>query len=95
MQFSFEVGEREHHSVEFSFNQMWGNLKITVDGEPVYRDLRTFSLSLVKRYELTVGDEEEHEVVIEHERKLLLAGLRPQKYRVYVDGELVLKREGF
>jgi hypothetical protein len=71
-----------------------GNLKITVDGNSVVKDLRMFSLSLVKRYEFEVGVQEQHKVAIEKVRKLLLAGLRPQKYRVFVDGKLVQSYEG-
>jgi hypothetical protein len=37
---------------------------------------------------------EDHAVIIEKERPLLLAGLRPQTYRVFVDGKLVLERSG-
>jgi hypothetical protein len=58
------------------------------------KDLRMFSLSLVKRYEFVVGVQEQHEVAIEKERKLLLAGLRPQKYRVFADGKLIQSCEG-
>jgi len=36
-----------------------------------------------------------HAVIIEKERPLLLAGLRPQTYRVFVDGKFVLERNGF
>jgi hypothetical protein len=95
MLFSFEVGERERHRVGFYFNQMWGNVKITVDDRVIQTDFKLFSFNLVKRYDLVVGDDEVHDVVIEHERKLLFAGLRPYKYRAYVDGKLVHDREGY
>ena len=45
MQLEFEVGQQEKHRVHFSFNKFWGNLAVTVDGSPVVRDLRTFSVS--------------------------------------------------
>ena len=94
MKFSFEVGEHERHRVGFSFNQFWGQVEILVDGESVRRDLALFSLNLVRRYAFTVGAAERHDVVIEKERKLFLAGLRAQKYRVFVDGKLVEEHEG-
>ena len=94
MKFDFNVGTQEQHHVEFEFDQVLGNLQITVDGNSVVKDLRHFSLSLTKRYEFEVGVKEQHKVAIEKERKLLLAGLRPQKYRVFVDGKLILSREG-
>ena len=95
MRFSFEVGEKERHRVDFSFNQFWGNLNISVDGVAVQRDFRLLSLQLVKRYEFTVGQQELHQIAIEKERKLLFAGLRKQKYRVFVDGQLTEEHEGF
>lgn len=94
MKFDFTVGAQEQHHFEFEFDQMIGNLKITVDCNSVVKDLRMFSLSLVKRYEFVVGVQEQHKVAIEKERKLLLAGLRPQKYRVFADGKLIQSYEG-
>ena len=94
MQFSFIVGTNEQHQVDFSFDQMIGNVEIRVDGQPVVKDFRMLSLSLTKRYELTVGNQERHQIVIEKKRKLFLAGLRPQKYRVFIDGTLAQAYEG-
>jgi len=94
MQFSFMVGVDEKHRVDFSFDQFMGNLNILVDGQSAVKDFRMFSLSLTKRYEFTVGVEERHNVVIEKKRKLFLAGLRPQQYRIFIDGQLVQTHEG-
>ncbi len=94
MNFTFEVGE-EKHLVEFYFNQIWGNLKITVDGHSVVTDFRLFSLNLVKKYEFYVGRFEKHLVRIEKERKLFFAGFRKQKYRIFVDDNLIGEHEGF
>ena len=94
MQFSFTVGTNEQHRVEFSFDQFIGNLEIKVDGQTVIKDFRVASLKLTKRYELTVGVNEEHHVAIEKTRKLFLAGLRPQRYRIFIDGQLVQTYHG-
>ena len=94
MQFSFMVGVDEKHRVDFSFDQFMGNLNILVDGQSAVKDFRMFSLSLTKRYEFTVGVEERHNVIIEKKRKLFLAGLRPQQYRIFIDGQLVQTHEG-
>ena len=88
------VGVREQHRVDFSFDQFAGNLEILVDGQPLIKDFRLLSLKLTKRYEFTVGVEEPHLIAIEKERKLLLAGFRPQKYRIFIDGRLVQTYEG-
>jgi len=94
MQFSFRVGVSEQHQVDFSFDQFVGNLEIKVDGQTAVKDFRMFSLSLTKRYELTVGVQERHHVIIEKKRKLFLAGLRPMTYRIFIDGQLVQTYEG-
>ena len=94
MQFSFLVGVDEKHRVDFSFDQFMGNLSILVDGETAVKDFRMFSLNLTKRYEFTVGVAERHNVIIEKKRKLFLAGLRPQQYRIFIDGQLVQTHEG-
>jgi hypothetical protein len=94
MQFSFEVGFEEKHVVHLDYNQMVGLLSISVDNREVVREQRMFSLSLVRKYEFVVGDNERHSVSIEKHRKLFLAGVRKQKYRVYVDGQLIREYEG-
>lgn len=94
MKFDFTVGTGEQHHVEFSFDQVAGDLKVTVDGNTVAKDFRMFSLNLVKRYEFMVGTQEQHKIVIEKERKLFLAALRKQKYRVFVDDKLTQTYEG-
>lgn len=94
MKFSFTVGTSEPHRVDFLFDQFLGNLEIKVDGQTVVKDFRMFSLKLTKRYELTVGVKEKHHVVIEKKRKLFLAGIRPQQYRVFIDGQLAQTYEG-
>jgi hypothetical protein len=94
MQFSFRVGVSEQHQVDFSFDQFIGNLEIRVDGQPLVKDFRLLSLKLTKRYEFEVGTQERHQIAIEKKRKLFLAGLRPQQYRVFIDGQLVQTYEG-
>lgn len=94
MQFSFRVGTNEKHQVDFSFDQFMGNLEIRVDSQTIVKDFRMFSLSLTKRYQFTVGVQERHDVIIEKKRKLFLAGVRPQQYRIFIDGELVQTYKG-
>lgn len=95
MKFSFEVGTEERHVVEFDFNSMWGNLSIKVDGNEVVSDFRMLSLRLTTSYTFDVGVREQHAVRIEKERKLFFAGLRKQKYRVFIDNQLIQEYEGF
>lgn len=86
MDFSFEVGTVERHSVRFRFSQFFGNLRIDVDGSPALRTFRLFSLYLTESFHVEVGERERHHVSIEKTRKIWLAGLRRQTYRVLVDG---------
>jgi hypothetical protein len=74
--------------------------RITVDDQPIagrspWAFSTHFNFRHLKRYQFTVGKDEQHQVVIEHERSLLWAGLRRQKYRVYVDGQAVQEHYGF
>jgi uncharacterized protein (DUF58 family) len=88
-QLELQVGRHEPHRVVFSYNKVWGNLAVTVDGSPVVRDLRMFSLGLTKTYRFVVGVQEAHQVRIEKDRALFLAGFRRQPVRAYVDDVLV------
>jgi len=89
VQLIFEVGQHELHQVVFRFDKFWGTLSVTVDGRPVKRDLRMFSVTLTKTYHFKVGDREVHDVRIEKDRELVLAGARPQPIRAYVDNVIV------
>ena len=94
MKFSFMVGVHEQHRIDFSFDQVAGNLEILVDGATLVKDFRMLSLKLTKRYEFMVGSQEQHHIAIEKKRKLLLAGFRPQTYSIFIDGQLAQTHEG-
>jgi hypothetical protein len=51
-----------------------------------------FSFSLTRATKCMVGN---HEIVIEQTRPLFLAGARPHRYRILVDGEVVARRHGY
>lgn len=99
MKFSLDVDQKKYH-IEFSRNSFTGRATLTVNAQSMPLtspgNLSThFSFQLVRRYETTVGDEEKHQVVIEHERPRLLGGFRRHRYRVYVDGSVVAEHYGF
>lgn len=94
MQISFIVGEQEQHVVFFSWDQFWGRLTITVDGNSVVDTVRTYSVSRVKAYEFEVGSTERHRVRIEKHRAAMFAGFRPQPVFAYVDDMLVAQTDG-
>ena len=94
MEFEFEVGDRERHTVQYSFDKWSGKLSIKVDGLLAESDRTVFGMNLVARHRITVGAGERHEVVIERRRKLFLAGFRQMTCRAFVDGQLVGEYRG-
>ena len=85
----FDVGSTEKHRVVFRFNKFWGTVNLDVDDEPVVREIRTFSINLTKKYVVSVGTAERHEIRIEKDRSVVFAGARRQPVRAYVDNSLV------
>jgi hypothetical protein len=73
--------------VAFRFDQMWGPLKISVDGKPVIRKLGMFTRRRTSCYEFSVGSSEPHEVRIEKTRKARVGGFQAQECVAYVDGQ--------
>jgi hypothetical protein len=86
LEFEFEVGESERHNVAFQFDQLWGPLKISVDGKPVIKKFEMFTLKPTRHYVFSVGSSEPHEVRIEKSRKALVGGFQAQECVAYVDG---------
>jgi hypothetical protein len=100
MRFVVEVGNAEKTKIEFSRNWYTGTMSTIANGVQVAQqdalDPSThFSFKTLRRYVFTVGELEKHHVVIEKERPLLLAGLRPQTYRIFVDGVLCHQQRGY
>jgi hypothetical protein len=89
MDLVFDVGVQERHRVHFSFDKVWGNMSITVDGMKLTSELNLLSVSLVKKYEFVVGIHERHNVRIEKHRKVFFAGFREQPVYAFVDDQLV------
>jgi len=94
MLLAFKVGDT---LVEFRRNWFTGNTSLTTPSEKIqlqgFSDISThFSVKLTKSWSCTVSD---LSVVIEKRRPLLLAGIRPQHYKVFIDGNLVLEQSGF
>jgi hypothetical protein len=100
MKFTLEVGDTEKSRIEFYRNCITGAMQILVNGEQVAEQSwlspsTHFSFTLKRRNAFEVGKVEKHQVVIERERPLLVAGIRPHTYRVFVDGQLIHERSGY
>jgi hypothetical protein len=91
MRFTLEVGETEKHVVEFSFDQLAGQLVIRVDNQPVMQTTRRFNEPINEVFTLQVGCREKSAVRIEKHRKPLFG----HRNLVYVDNRLARVVEGF
>ena len=100
MRFTVEIGGVEKSTIEFSRNCFTGAVQILVNGERVARQsplspTTHFGFTLKRRHEFAAGKIEKHQVVVEQERPLLVAGVRPHSYRVFVDGRLIHEQSGY
>ena len=100
MKFTLEVGDKEKSKIEFSRNWLTGAMQTLVDGQRVAHQSTIspstrFSFRTKRRYEFSVGKTESHKVVREKERPWLLAGFRPQTFRVFVDGQMIHEQTGY
>lgn len=100
MRFTLEVGDNENSRIEFSRNWFTGAMQILVNGERVAQQSwlspsTHFGFTRKRRQQFVVGKDEKHQVVIEKERPLIIAGVRPQTYRVFVDGQLIHEQSGY
>ena len=82
--------------VEFYRDQLTGRAELRMPNEVVslqspLNPATHFTLKLTKTWRQSIAGSE---VVIEKVRPLLLAGLRPSKYRIFVDGQLAAEDEG-
>jgi hypothetical protein len=94
MDFTTEVGTIEKHTVHLHFNQWFGQVNITVDGEEAASRWRMFTIHPTQRFEFPVGQDERHDVVIEKTRAPVLGGFRSQTCRVMVDDHITAEYRG-
>jgi hypothetical protein len=89
VRYQVEIGTQERHVLDVSWDQVWGLMSVTVDGNEVVHRRHLFGLRRVRRYEFSVGQSELHDVVVEKRKTLLVGGVRHQAVEVFVDGEKV------
>lgn len=89
VQFSFSVGDAEVHEVTVQWFQWNNHLFVLVDGVERLHWHSNMGLKKIRRWELSVGEREVHQLAIEKERQLPYSGLRQQIIRAYVDDRLV------
>jgi hypothetical protein len=84
-------------SAELSRNWFSGRLALKIGNQTMvlqspWNPATHFSFSLQRRWQTSING---HAVVVEKDRPLLLAGVRSQTYRVFVDGKLVAEQSGY
>ena len=94
MEITFEV---DGTPIKFSRNWFTGRCTLlTGTGDEIFQSpwnpFTHFSVALTSQWQCSVKG---HDVVIEKVRPLVLAGVRPQTYRIFVDGKLVQEQNGF
>lgn len=90
MRFCLEIGRQEKHLVEFSFNQLLGQLVISVNHREIKRGTRVFNEPVREVHTFQIGENEQLLVRIEKERKLLFG----ERFRVYLNNRLYQYYEG-
>ena len=100
MKINFTIQNQRPIDVEITRNWFTGSFKCIANGKDYEikspYDLGThFAISTTNNYTVEVGDERKHLIEIEHSRPRFFGGLRPQRYIVKVDGELVADQSGF
>lgn len=90
MKFAVEIGDVEKHRLEYSFNQLLGDLVIKVNERPVKKERRLINEPELEIHVFVVGNHEKSTVRIEKERKPLLGHTN----RLFVNNRLVKVFEG-
>ena len=90
MKFRVEIGEVEKHVIEFSFNQLLGQLEIKIDRCKVKRNTWLLNEPVRETHTFEVGRNERFNVRIEKERKPLVG----ERCRVFLNDRLFQYHEG-
>jgi len=94
MEIDFQVGST---AVKLQRNWFWGGMRLVTPQQRIWlqhplNPLTHVSLRLKQSWQCQV---EGRDVVIEKVRPLLVAGARPQTYKVFVGGSLVAEAHGY
>lgn len=93
MEIYFSIG---NIPVKLRRDWLLGSMKLVTPAESIWLQhplqLSThFSFRLHRSWQHTVSG---HQIRVEKTHRLLVAGIRPQSYRVFVDGELIAGARG-
>lgn len=99
MQFSFTIAGPPPVDVLVERDSFTGKFTCAYNGQTqelasVLNPFTYFNLKLEKVYTVIVGDQNQYNVTIKHIRPLFLAGFRPHRFQVWVDGQFYLEHLG-
>lgn len=91
MRFTCVLPDKDGTTIQFYRNSFFGSLSIRANGKKVYsgsafNPFTHFGSSLTRNYEFSLPGAEPRHVCITKERPLILAGFRPNGYRVSFNG---------
>lgn len=91
MNTKFNVGNKEKHEVEFFFDRCSGKINFKVDGQIVKKHSLSFFFSTTKKYTLTIGETEKHNVEVIIKRPLIAAYAKDKgwEFTILVDGKII------
>ena len=100
MKINFTIDGPEPIRVELTRDWFTGSFKCRANGKE--QEIKSplelgthFSFATTHDYQVAVGDPPNRLIEIEHSRPRFFGGLRPQRYIVRVDGEVVFDKTGY
>ena len=99
MKIEFTIPDEQPIYVEITRNWFTGSFECRANGQTY--EIRSplslgthFSIATKHEYIVEIGESPKHLVEIEHTRPRFFGGIRPQRYVVKVDGEVVADQTG-
>jgi hypothetical protein len=91
LKFTCVLPDKEGTTIEFYRNSFFGSLVIRANDKEVYsrsafNPFTHFRFSVTRNYEFSLPGSEPRHVCITKQRPRLLAGFRPNSYRVFFNG---------
>ncbi len=100
MRIEFTIDNPERIDVVIERNWFSGKMTCVANGKifkikSALNPATHINFKLTKIYNVEVGNIHKRTITIEHTRPLMMAGLRPQKYVVTVDGHPAAEYQGY
>jgi hypothetical protein len=87
LDFTFDIGESEKHTIRFTSETMLGKNSVYVDGINKFSSLKLINGDT--SYTVVVGDKEIHTLIFQLKMPFLYGAFRQRSCEVYCDGKLL------